>query len=47
MIREVCKSAGLGNETMEVAVRGKTITDIRNMPVVEGVKFFADEPSIG
>jgi len=27
--------------------RGKTIDDILNMPVEEGVEFFASEPAIG
>ena len=43
----VCKGARFGNETLEVTVRGKTITDILNMSVEEGVTFFAAEPSIG
>jgi excinuclease ABC subunit A len=42
----VCKGARFGSETLEVAVRGKTITDILNMSVEEGVTFFAEEPSV-
>jgi excinuclease ABC subunit A len=30
-----------------VTVRGKTITDVLNMPIEEGVDFFASEPAIG
>ena len=42
----VCKGARFGAETLEVTVRGKTITDILNMPVEEGVTFFAAEPAL-
>jgi excinuclease ABC subunit A len=42
----VCKGARFGAETLEVTLRGKTITDILNMSVEEGVTFFADEPAL-
>src|SRR5205085_7105092 len=42
----VCKGARFGAETLEVTLRGKTITDILNMPVEEGVAFFASEPAL-
>jgi len=42
-----CKGARFNAETLEVAVRGKTIDDVLNMPVEEGVTFFAAEPAIG
>jgi excinuclease ABC subunit A len=42
-----CKGARFNSETLEVAVRGKTIDDILNMPVEEGAAFFAGEPAIG
>jgi excinuclease ABC subunit A len=42
----VCKGARFGAETLEVTLRGKTITDVLNMPVEEGVKFFAAEPVV-
>jgi len=42
----VCKGARFGSETLEVTLRGKTITDILNMSVEEGVTFFAEEPSV-
>src|ERR1700730_17323796 len=42
----VCKGARFGAETLEVTWRGKTITDILNMPVEEGVTFFAGEPAV-
>ena len=42
----VCKGARFSAETLDVLLRGKTITDILNMPVEEGVAFFASEPAI-
>ncbi len=39
-----CKGARFNAETLEVTVRGKTIADVLNMSVEEGVGFFADEP---
>ncbi len=41
-----CKGARFGPETLEVTWNGKTITDVLNMPVEEGVGFFASEPSV-
>jgi excinuclease ABC subunit A len=43
----VCKGARFNSETLEVTVRGKTIDDILNMSIEEGVSFFASEPAIG
>ncbi len=43
----VCKGARFNAETLEVTLRGKTITDVLNMPVEEGATFFASEPAIG
>ncbi len=43
----VCKGARFNAETLDVTVRGKTIDDVLNMPVEEGVGFFAGEPAIG
>jgi excinuclease ABC subunit A len=43
----VCKGARFNSETLEVTVRGKTIDDVLNMSVEEGVRFFATEPAIG
>jgi excinuclease ABC subunit A len=43
----VCKGARFNAETLDVTVRGKTITDVLNMSVEEGVGFFAGEPAIG
>jgi excinuclease ABC subunit A len=42
----VCKGARFAAETLDVTLRGKTITDVLNMPIEEGVTFFADEPVI-
>ena len=42
-----CKGARFNSETLDVTVRGKTIDDILNMSVEEGVVFFAAEPAIG
>lgn len=42
-----CKGARFSPETLEITLRGKTITDILNMSIEEGVKFFAAEPAIG
>ena len=42
----VCKGARFNSETLEVTVRGKTIDDVLNMSIEEGVGFFASEPAI-
>src|SRR5258708_21352293 len=42
-----CKGARFNSETLDVTVRGKTIDDILNMSVEEGVGFFAGEPAVG
>ena len=42
-----CKGARFNSETLDVTVRGKTIDDVLNMPVEEGVAFFAKEPAVG
>jgi excinuclease ABC subunit A len=42
----VCKGARFNAETLEVTLRGKTITDVLNMPIEEGVVFFAEEPVV-
>ena len=41
-----CKGARFNAETLEVTLRGKTIDDVLNMSVEEGVAFFADEPTV-
>ncbi len=42
----VCKGARFNSETLEVTLRGKTIDDVLNMSVEEGVSFFANEPAV-
>ncbi len=42
-----CKGARFNAETLDVTLRGKTIDDVLNMPVEEGVEFFHSEPAIG
>jgi excinuclease ABC subunit A len=41
-----CKGARFNGETLEVTLRGKTIDDVLNMSVEEGVGFFANEPVV-
>ena len=36
-----CKGARFNAETLEVTLRGKTIDDVLNMSIEEGVAFFA------
>lgn len=42
----VCKGARFNSETLDVTLRGKTITDILNLPIEEAAEFFASEPAI-
>jgi len=42
-----CKGARFNSETLEVTLRGKTIDDVLNMSIEEGMTFFAAEPSVG
>jgi excinuclease ABC subunit A len=42
-----CKGARFNAETLDVTVRGKTIDDVLNMSVEQGVAFFAAEPAVG
>jgi excinuclease ABC subunit A len=42
-----CKGARFNPDTLDVTWHGKTITDVLNMPVEEGVGFFAREPAVG
>src|SRR5439155_1159603 len=42
-----CKGARFNAETLEVELRGKTIDDVLNLSVEEGVAFFAAEPAVG
>ena len=41
-----CKGARFNTETLEVTLRGKTIDDMLNMSVEEGVAFFAEDSNV-
>ncbi|MFN8659389.1 MAG: ATP-binding cassette domain-containing protein, partial [Candidatus Obscuribacterales bacterium] len=41
---EVCKGARYNRETLEVKFKGKSISDVLNMTVEEGLEFFANIP---
>jgi excinuclease ABC subunit A len=41
-----CKGARFNSETLEVTLRGKTISDVLNTSIEEGVTFFAGEPAV-
>ncbi len=43
---DVCKGKRYNRETLEVKFKGKTISDILDMPVDEGLEFFKAVPSI-
>lgn len=43
---EVCRGRRYNHETLEVKYRGKTIHDVLDMTVDEGVEFFAQHPKI-
>jgi excinuclease ABC subunit A len=42
-----CKGARFNAETLDVTLHGKTIDDVLNMSIEEGVTFFAAEPAVG
>ena len=43
---EVCHGARYNRETLEVHFKGKTIAQVLDMPIVEGLEFFAAVPPI-
>ncbi len=43
---EVCHGARYNRETLEVHYKGKTISDVLDMPIEEGLHFFAAIPAI-
>ncbi len=43
---EVCNGARYNRETLEVHYKGKTISDVLNMPIEEGLEFFGAIPPI-
>ncbi len=43
---EVCKGARYNRETLEVKYKGKSIADVLDMTIEEGLNFFANQPKI-
>jgi excinuclease ABC subunit A len=43
---EVCKGARYNRETLEVKIRGKSISDVLDMTVDEGLEFFENIPNV-
>ena len=43
---ETCNGARYNRETLEIRYRGKSISDVLNMPVSEALEFFDRQPSI-
>jgi excinuclease ABC subunit A len=43
---EVCKGARYNRETLQVHYKGKSIAEVLNMTVSEGIEFFANQPKI-
>jgi len=43
---EICKGARYNRDTLDIEFKGKNIADVLDMPVAEGVEFFANQPAI-
>jgi excinuclease ABC subunit A len=43
---EVCKGARYNRDTLEIQFKGKNIADVLDMPIAEGLEFFANQPPI-
>jgi excinuclease ABC subunit A len=43
---EICKGARYNRDTLDIEFKGKNIADVLDMPVAEGVDFFANQPGI-
>jgi excinuclease ABC subunit A len=43
---EACDGARYNRETLEIKYRGKSISDVLNMPIAEALEFFDRQPSI-
>jgi excinuclease ABC subunit A len=43
---EVCDGARYNRETLEILYRGKTISDVLNMPITDALDFFDRQPAI-
>ena len=43
---EVCKGARYNRDTLEIRFKGKSISDVLNMPIEEALEFFSNQPPI-
>jgi excinuclease ABC subunit A len=43
---DTCEGARYNRETLEILYRGKSISDVLNMPIAEAIEFFDRQPSI-
>ncbi len=43
---EVCKGARYNRDTLEILFKGKSISDVLNLPISEALDFFANQPPI-
>jgi excinuclease ABC subunit A len=43
---EVCKGARYNRDTLEILFKGRSIADVLDMPIEEGLGFFANQPPI-
>ena len=43
---EVCKGARYNRDTLEIQFKGKTIAEVLDLPIAEGLDFFANQPPI-
>jgi len=43
---DVCDGARYNRETLEILYRGKSISDVLNMPIAEAIEFFDRQPAI-
>ena len=43
---EICKGARYNRDTLEILFKGKSISDVLNMPISEGLEFFTNQPPI-
>ncbi|MEM7326350.1 MAG: excinuclease ABC subunit UvrA [Actinomycetota bacterium] len=43
---EVCKGARYNRDTLEIMFKGKSISDVLNMPIEEALEFFSNQPPI-
>jgi excinuclease ABC subunit A len=43
---EVCKGARYNRDTLDIQFKGKNIAEVLDMPIEEGLEFFANQPNI-